>query len=1025
MREFEKKYKYEILSMYSNIYFPALDMTFSFNKVFFPIRLSEPQDDKHSIYEKNNIRTVSNPYELKNKNNDLLLDIIGLLDCRLDEISITNEIIDIQSNEWKNKTIREQNYIEDLKKDKYSIEDYILSQVDSILNNNVTKRTIIVGKSGSGKTTYIRRLALAYALEEKEYIKACNGNIKMFPVFIQCEMLLGIIKDNPFFIHLAEKDFVEFLYRSSCCLFKNLQNYIQLWEFKDFLASKIKDGSLYVIIDSYDEFSDELRLIFTNGLKKFLVYNERVNLIICSHKDIFYLNRLNGGRSVSVLTSIPGIKFQKMIDLSDTEITDFIRNWMIATSEYETKPDIDKAIKSLFITKSTYFDSIKRNPFYLSILLCIYRKKGEIPRKKDIVLSQFIQLSLGVGVSESNNYKKFLSFLAYTMSLDLVGVIEEKELKKILLKCYSNFERTFLPEIPKDDIDGYINDLLNHCEKKGVLKVGGTIDGERHYAFEHLLFQEYFSAYAINYLYCPNITRFTKKVDVIKDSFSYLNYQAWREIILMVVLMEKDRPRNEYVKILLDFSNRSNNAYYSYEILFDIVLYKYIDSSSLIYEIYDSLFGSFLTNVQLLDMCDRINDCSLPDDFLTYTRERFEISTLSNKLSFQYINTIIQIENCINEGVDPFQYAVTLLEKRNDYERILGLYMMAMMSWAHYNKVDVNFSDIQCMIDGNIIDLILDCIDSNNYLLVESACKTIRSMVYAEYLYDDGNYWHAIIKKCVSKISNITLYKYIIRVISVIPISYYSIVELNYPLRNLFWENIDNKFDEDYKKGDILLYINSFVECVLKHRWLYSDNSLINAFRKIQLETYSNDELDEGSKIRIRQIDRQISLLIDPISYGIEEYKENRYDNAKNAFIFAFMERIQLNTAKTFLAFMLRRNELDSVVIDGVEYGVKDLLDYGIDILSPITIMNRALLFSYVDNMFDYKVGIAYLKNFLEKTKLFDAFSWWSYLAKRGDLEGYVVLLWLLDLGAIDEDMIDIDRNNIIKKLEGTIINMD
>ena len=93
---------------------------------------------------------------------------------------------------------------------------------------------------------------------------------------------------------------------------------------------------------------------------------------------------------------------------------------------------------------------------------------------------------------------------------------------------------SFNPEIPKDSIEHYIHKVLQLCNRGDVFRMCLTISGEDVYQFTHLQFQEYFTAYAINKLYCPNVTRRTLPIDLVEPHFKD---RRWKEICLMVVSM--------------------------------------------------------------------------------------------------------------------------------------------------------------------------------------------------------------------------------------------------------------------------------------------------------------------------------------------------------------------------------------------------------------------------------------------------------------------------------------------------------
>ena len=124
-------------------------------------------------------------------------------------------------------------------------------------------------------------------------------------------------------------------------------------------------------------------------------------------------------------------------------------------------------------------------------------------------------------------------------------------------------------------------------------------------------------------------------------------------------------------------------------------------------------------------------------------------------------------------------------------------------------------------------------------------------------------------------------------------------------------------------------------------------------------------------------------------------YSEGRYEDAKKQYLLSFSTLESRNN----LAYMLRRGEIESVHYGGIDYSVEMLLQDGIDAKEPYSIINYALHISCVNGHYDYKKGLYYLMPFADKSNLLDVAIWWHSLKQKGDLEGYVVCMWLCDLG--------------------------
>ena len=127
----------------------------------------------------------------------------------------------------------------------------------------------------------------------------------------------------------------------------------------------------------------------------------------------------------------------------------------------------------------------------------------------------------------------------------------------------------------------------------------------------------------------------------------------------------------------------------------------------------------------------------------------------------------------------------------------------------------------------------------------------------------------------------------------------------------------------------------------------------------------------------------------------IDFYEEGKYEEAKKLYLRSF----ELLSSRNNLAYMLRRGEIASVEKDGVDYSVEELLKEGVRTLEPYSLINFALYTSFADGCFRYETGLAFLKQYKTEARLSKAADWWYKLKQNGELEGYVVLMWLCDMG--------------------------
>ena len=92
-------------------------------------------------------------------------------------------------------------------------------------------------------------------------------------------------------------------------------------------------------------------------------------------------------------------------------------------------------------------------------------------------------------------------------------------------------------------------------------------------------------------------------------------------------------------------------------------------------------------------------------------------------------------------------------------------------------------------------------------------------------------------------------------------------------------------------------------------------------------------------------------------------------------------------------------------MIEGKEYSVEELLAEGIISNEPFSIINFALYESCVGSDIDYDNGLSIARRLVgaNASSIYNVYSWWNELAESGEIEGYVVLAWLVELGLVDD----------------------
>ena len=187
---------------------------------------------------------------------------------------------------------------------------------------NKETRLTILAKPGGGKSTLIKRLAVAYAYPERR--KLVNDELpdkKWFPIFIRCRELGEKVTSNIIDIIENVANRAELTYLSN--------------DYSLLVSDELQKGNVLLLIDGLDEISeDKNRISFVNQLRTFLATFPKTNLIATSREAGF---RVIGGALANYC------KHYKLSSLSNEEIEDLCIRWHKAIID-DTENTIKEAI---------------------------------------------------------------------------------------------------------------------------------------------------------------------------------------------------------------------------------------------------------------------------------------------------------------------------------------------------------------------------------------------------------------------------------------------------------------------------------------------------------------------------------------------------------------------------------------------------------------------------------------------------------------------------------------------------------
>ena len=409
--------------------------------------------------------------------------------------------------------------------------------INDVLSSN---KSAILAKPGGGKSTLIRRIALAYAYPSRRK-KVDDGlpDNEWFPIYIRCRDLgeeanSGILEIISSIIKRAE-----------------------IRQYKDAFDSMVEDflqnGNVLLLIDGLDEIANEMnRISFVNQLRTFVAIYPTTRLLITSREAGFR----------TVANTLSGYcDHYSIANLQEKQIRELSLKWhqAILGDCEETKIESQKVCD--IILSDDRIMSLAQNPLLLTTLLFVKRWVGYLPTKKCQLYEEMIKLLLVTWNAvaheklDMDETEPQLAYIAYRMTLQGKQKITKDKLAKYIIEA-----RKELPELLGYTTLSPSQFIIQVEERSSLLIQLGLEENEKgklvpSYEFSHLSFQEYLTAKAVVEGWIPNADETTIK-DIINE---HLLQEHWKEVIPMVAVLSGRQSKVIIESILQKCEELENN----------------------------------------------------------------------------------------------------------------------------------------------------------------------------------------------------------------------------------------------------------------------------------------------------------------------------------------------------------------------------------------------------------------------------------------------------------------------------------
>ena len=413
-------------------------------------------------------------------------------------------------------------------------------EVIGILRKNTG--LIILGDPGSGKTTFLKYLALMTSCGKGEEL----GLGERFPLLVPLSAYANALSNGD---KVSLDDFIAgYFYETS-----NNKTVDAL------MKKALKAGSGLVLFDGLDEVKEPaLRQTVIDRVINF--YHQHYAL---GNKFVI-TSRIVGYREVRPVAD--GLVECTLVDFSKKEIQSFVENWTLALENQAQGEgaaallDAEKEKQELLqaVEENPGVRRLAANPLLLTILALMKRQGVTLPERRVQLYDQYVRTlisswnrarSLNADVNayvpDEIQTLRILAPLALWMHeiSPGVGLVKQMDLQRKLIRIFAEKGS----EDPEAETNKFMQDVREYAS---LLLERGTAE----YGFIHLTFEEYLAAVAVA------LSGQGSGQVIAEKLLAHLGEQPWREVSLLAVgylgiIQQLDSVAGEVVERLAETNN--------------------------------------------------------------------------------------------------------------------------------------------------------------------------------------------------------------------------------------------------------------------------------------------------------------------------------------------------------------------------------------------------------------------------------------------------------------------------------------
>jgi predicted NACHT family NTPase len=435
--------------------------------------------------------------------------ILQLLDINrpvsIDQIYVDVNILEqIPSQQWLEVSELDSLTPKDI--DRFGVGKIDESQITGMQVVEKCRQLRILGKPGSGKSTFLKYLAFQCNRE--------NLAIGQVPIFITLRDFAETCRDR------HQVDLLEYIHQEF--IISGLADI-------EVIKKLLQEGRILLLIDGMDEVSNEEEHIVLNEIRRFVDKH---------HKNQFVASC----RTASQRLSLKGFTDVEVAPFTEAQITIFAQKWFVEFSK--TNAVAGRENSSEFITKldlpeNWRFRRLITTPLFLHLACSIFHRQDRFPLKQAEFYKQGMDLLLGKwdeskGIERNQVYRGFsLPQKLKLLSQIACATFEQKQyfFEQSVIEHHISDYMQNSPDVSHDpeEIQEASQSVLLAIESQhGVLaeRARGI------FSFSYLALQEYFTARKI--VASHNLQCLGESLNGLVD---HITDPYWREIFLLTASM--------------------------------------------------------------------------------------------------------------------------------------------------------------------------------------------------------------------------------------------------------------------------------------------------------------------------------------------------------------------------------------------------------------------------------------------------------------------------------------------------------